>query len=187
LNLTMQWLLRLGKRDTRFLLRRPLHQKQITRRFDLVLMDCPPILNTCCVNALTASDYLIVPVIPSKKAAERVPLLLERVKRLHGVINPELQVAGLLLNRTHGSQLTSWEQDLWTAVQEHSQDRWKLPVHAFGTTIRQSTEVRDSESEFSPPVPGSELHTVFTRLAVELEERLPRDCRRTANVPIGPG
>jgi chromosome partitioning protein len=187
LNLTMQWLLRLGKRDTRFLLRRPLHQKQLTNRFDLVLMDCPPLLNTCCVNALAASDYIVIPVIPSTKAAERVPLLLDRLKRLHGVINPDLQVAGLLLNRTYGAQLTAWERDLWSDVRERAKDRWKLPVHAFETVVRQTTEVRDSETEFTPPPLGSELHGLFARLAAELEERLPRDCRRTAGFSVGPG
>jgi cellulose biosynthesis protein BcsQ len=82
LNLTMQWLLRLGKRDTRFLLRKALHQKRVTNRFDIVLLDCPPLFNTCCVNALAASDYLLIPVLPSRKAAERVPLLLERLQRV---------------------------------------------------------------------------------------------------------
>jgi cellulose biosynthesis protein BcsQ len=82
LNLSMQWLLRQGKRDTRFLLRKALQQKRITRRFDIVLLDCPPLFNTCCVKALGASDYILIPVLPSRKAAERVPLLLERLQGL---------------------------------------------------------------------------------------------------------
>ena len=187
LNLTMRWLLRIGKRDNRFLLRRALQQKRVASRYDIVLLDCPPILNMCCVNALTASDYVLIPVMPSNKAAERVPLLLERLKGLCRVINPELQVVGILLNRTKGAQLTVWEDDLWRDMLVRSQDRWKLPVHAFETFIRQTTEVRDSENEFSPPAPGSELHGLFSRLAAELEERLPRDCRRTTAAPLGSG
>jgi cellulose biosynthesis protein BcsQ len=184
LNLTMQWLLRLGKRDTRFLLRKSLQQKRITRRFDIVLLDCPPLFSTCCVNALAASDYVVIPVLPSRKAAERVPLLLERLQSLHRTINPELQVMGALLNRTHGSELTAWEKDLWSDLLEKGLDRWKLPVHAFDTFIRQTTAVRDSETEFSPPEPGSELYSVFSRLAAEVEARLPGDCRRTAAVAV---
>ena len=187
LNLTMQWLLRQGRRDTRFPLRKALHQKRVTRRFDIVLLDCPPLFNTCCVNALAASDYILIPVLPSRKAAERVPLLLERLQSLHRVINPELQVMGALLNGTHGPQLTAWEKDLWAEMLEQSQDRWKLPVHAFSTFIRQTTEVRDGETEFSPPAPGSELYDLFSRLAAEVEARLPGDCRRTAVAPVGPG
>src|SRR2546430_5634622 len=37
LNLTMHWLLRLGQRDTRFLLRRALHQKRVTNQYDVIL------------------------------------------------------------------------------------------------------------------------------------------------------
>jgi cellulose biosynthesis protein BcsQ len=187
LNLTMQWLLRQGRRDTRFLLRKALHQKRITGRFDIILLDCPPLFNTCCVNALAASDYILIPVLPSRKAAERVPLLLERLQSLHQVINPQLQVMGAVLNRTHGAHLTTWEDDLWRDMLEKGKDRWKLPVHAFETFIRQTTEVRDSEAEFSPPAPGSELHILFSRLAAEVEARLPGDCLRTAIAPVGLG
>ena len=179
LNLTMQWLLRMGRRDTRFLLRKVLHQRQITRRFDIVLLDCPPMFNTCCINALAVSDYLLVPVIPSKKATERVPLLLERLQSLHRVINPQLQLMGVLMNRTHASSLTAWEQDLWTQMLEVGQDRWKLPVPAFHTFIRRTKAVQEVEDEFRSPEPGSELHGLFHRLASEVEERLPGDCRRT--------
>src|SRR5205823_5587133 len=49
LNLTMRWLLREGRRDTRFLLRKALQQRRVTRRYDIVLLDCPPLFNTCCV------------------------------------------------------------------------------------------------------------------------------------------
>jgi len=187
LNLTMQWLLRLGKRDTRFLLRRGLHQTRVAGRYDIVLLDCPPLFNTCCVNALAASDYVLIPVLPSNKAAERVPLLLERLKSLCAVINPELRVVGVLLNRTYGSQLTAWEKDLWQHMLEEAKDQWKLPVPAFETFIRQTNEVRDSENEFCPPAPGSELHGLFSHLVAELEERIPRDCRRATAAPLGSG
>jgi cellulose biosynthesis protein BcsQ len=185
LNLTMRWLLRIGQKDNRFLLRKALHQKRITKRFDVVLLDCPPLFNTCCINALAASDYLIIPVVPSHKAAERVPLLLSYLKTLCPVVNPDLQVAGIVLNRTHRDTSTVREQDLWYDMLERSKDQWKLPVHRFETSIRQSTEVRDNETEFVAPTPGSELHRTFSRLMAELEERLPRDCRRSAAVPSG--
>jgi cellulose biosynthesis protein BcsQ len=182
LNLTLQWLLRLGKRDTRFLLRKALHQKRVTDRYDIVLLDCPPLFNTCCVNALAASDYILIPVVPSRKAAERVPLLLERLQSLHKVINPQLQLMGVLLNRTHASSLTAWELDLWNDMLDRGKDRWTLPVPAFDTSIRQTTEVREGEMEFSPPARESELHGLFSRLVVEVEEKLPGDCHRPTGV-----
>ena len=141
LNLTMQWLLRVCKRDTRFLLRRGLHQRRITRRFDVVLLDCPPLINTCCVNALAASDYVLIPVTPSRKAATG-PQLLYTLKKLCAVINPDLLVAGLLANRTHGAQLTQKEQYLWDTLQVQCKDQWEEPVHSFRTVVRKAPRSR---------------------------------------------
>lgn len=186
LNLTMNWLLKLGRKDTRFLLRRALHQRRITNRFDFVLMDCPPLFNTSCVNALAASDYIMIPATPSIKVAERVPLLLERIKGLCSIINSNLQVAGIVFNRTHGSQLTGWETDLWNDILDRSLNAFQSPVHGFKTTIRHIADVREHEHDFAAPEAGSELFSTFSRLAAELEERLPSDCRRPASIVVGP-
>jgi cellulose biosynthesis protein BcsQ len=51
-NLTIRWVLREGNRDPRFLLTRELQLKRITNAYDVVLLDCPPLMNVCCVNAL---------------------------------------------------------------------------------------------------------------------------------------
>jgi chromosome partitioning protein len=182
--LTMQWQLGHGKRDVRFLLRRGLHQKQVAKRFDIVLLDCPPILNACCLNALAASDYALVPAVPSRSAAVRVPLFLRRLELLKPVINPNIQVLGALLNRTHGPQPSLWERDLWSTTLTQSQNVWKLPIYSFQTSVRQMTEVRDLENEFARPKPGSELHGVFSKVVDELEARLPNDCRRVPS-PLG--
>jgi cellulose biosynthesis protein BcsQ len=179
LNLTMQWLLRVCKRDTRFLLRRGLHQRRVAKRFDVVLLDCPPLINTCCVNALAASDYVIIPVTPSRKAADRAPQLLYTLKKLCAVINPDLLVAGLLANRTHGVQLTQKEQYLWDNLLVQCKDQWEEPVNSFKTVIRQSPEIATSENDFRPAEEGGDLYRMFHGLAKELEERMPGECRRT--------
>ncbi len=177
LNLTMQWMLRLGNKDTRFLLRRALHQRRIQRRFDVVLIDCPPLINTCCVNALAASDYVLTPVTPSRKVAERVTKLLHNLHELKSVINPHLQMLGMFLNRTYSWSTTALERELWQTLQQQCQDIGQ-PVHAFKTLIPQTTEVRDNETVFGSPEKGSDLNKSFGKLLIEMEERLPGECRR---------
>lgn len=184
LNLTMHWLLRLGRRDTRFLLRRALHQRRVTKEYNVILLDCPPLINTGCVNALAAADYVLVPVTPSKKSLERVPQLLKMLRALGARINPTIHPLGIILNRTYGQNLTAMEQDSWKQLQNQCQDVWGSPVYACRTHIRQTTEVRDAESQFVAPGPGSDLYDYFKRLVLELEERLPRECRRTATAPV---
>jgi cellulose biosynthesis protein BcsQ len=183
MNLTMSWLLKLARKDTRFLLRRALHQKRVWSKYDIVLLDCPPLINTCCVNALAACDYVLIPTLPGKKSTERVPLLLETVKRLKLHVNPNLEVAGVILNRTHGAELTAHESDLWNQVLAQGQDRMGVPLYGFQTIIRQNREVRQLESEATHLQPGTDLFEAFRRLAEELEGRLPRECRRLANAP----
>jgi len=103
MNLTVRWFLRDARRDPRFLLRKELQMKKVTNHFDIVLLDCPPLLNVSCSNALAASDYVLVPVMPSAQATARVPVLLERVKNFREAINPELRVLGVFANRTQCS------------------------------------------------------------------------------------
>src|SRR5262249_12287855 len=80
MNLSVRWFLRDSNRDPRFLLRKELHLKRITNTFDIVLIDCPPLINVSCVNALAASDFVLVPVLPSAQSTSRVPTLLERLR-----------------------------------------------------------------------------------------------------------
>jgi cellulose biosynthesis protein BcsQ len=195
MNLTFQWLLRTGhakrqwdgRRDARFLLRRGLHARTLLRKFDIVLLDCPPIINLSCVNALAASDYVLIPATCSRKATERVPPLIRRLKELHSTINPALQVMGLVANRTRGGEeRNSVEQTLWNALTRHAQDELGLEVYSFRQPVPDRAQIRDAEDSFAPPPEGSDVFNAFVALAEEFEGRLPSECRRPAAVPQQP-
>lgn len=67
--------------------------------YDYILIDCPPALNLVTVNALTASDSVIVPVmadILSLKGVEGIAALTQAVKAR---TNPGIKISGFLLNR----------------------------------------------------------------------------------------
>jgi cellulose biosynthesis protein BcsQ len=184
LNLSMRWLLRHGDRDSRFLLRRALHRW--ARRYDLVLLDCPPLLNISCVNALAASDYLLVPVMPSQKAAERVPILLDRIKaeRFRQYINHDLKVLGVVANRVRNGTLAGSESTVWTQLGLRCKEVYGLPVRMCETVVPLTKEVQDCENLSSAaPDGGDRLSGVFDRLADELERGLPNECRRAPAIP----
>ncbi|GAA1590736.1 ParA family protein [Actinomadura kijaniata] len=78
--------------------------------FDLVLIDCPPnLLSHLIDNAWTASDLLWVPVEPEFDAVEAARRVVERVERDRDLLNPDLAVAGFVINRFR-SQLTLHKQ-----------------------------------------------------------------------------
>jgi cellulose biosynthesis protein BcsQ len=182
MNLTIRWLLREGK-DPRFMLRRELHLRRITKQYDVVLLDCPPLINVCCVNALAASDYVLVPILPSKQATARVPILLQRLKDFRENINPELKILGVVANRTHRSELTLEEQNRLSALRTQCKDIWGQDVPLLDTFIRQNAEVRAAEDEHRPLHQGNEMYEAFAELAREVGGRLPTFCRATGRRP----
>jgi len=186
LNLTLGWLLKQGERDARFLLRRALHMKGANADFDIVLLDCPPVLNISCANAFAASDYLLIPTLLSAKSSERVPNLIKAVQEDHFLkhLNSQLRILGVVANRTRYAELKSqeavnWSNQLPNALAAIQKQHTKL----FSTIVAQDTEISSNEEQFTHPKTGGRAHTMFTQLLTELEQELPHDCRipRAAN------
>jgi cellulose biosynthesis protein BcsQ len=143
-------------------------------------------VNISCVNALAASDYVLVPTTLSRKSIERVPLLLRKILRNEQFvrfINPKLQVLGLVANRTYRDDLSGAERADWNQVAAWCRDAYGTEVPRFSTPIPQIKEVRDSEAEFTAGGTGGRLEAVFGQLAAEIERELPSECRRAAKTP----
>jgi len=65
--------------------------------YDFIIIDCPPSLGMMTVNALAASDYLIVPLQCEYFAMEGLGYLLNTVKLVKAQLNPNLALGGILL------------------------------------------------------------------------------------------
>ena len=65
-------------------------------RYDYILVDCPPALNMLTVNALAASDSVMVPVQCEYYALEGLSALLDTIEKIRRILNRDLQVDGLL-------------------------------------------------------------------------------------------
>jgi len=66
-------------------------------KYEYILIDCPPSLDLLTVNALAASDSVLVPIQCEYLALEGVSELLDTLMRLRRTINPALSVEGILL------------------------------------------------------------------------------------------
>lgn len=65
--------------------------------FDYVLIDCPPALNLLTVNALTASDRVMITLQTEFYAMEGLTQLMDSIRRVRQSLNPELEMDGILL------------------------------------------------------------------------------------------
>lgn len=69
----------------------------IREKYEYILIDCPPSLDLLTLNALAASDSVLVPIQCEYLALEGVSELLDTLMRLRRTINPSLVIEGILL------------------------------------------------------------------------------------------
>ncbi len=111
---------------------------------DWVLIDCPPSLDRLTMNALAASDYVLVPVDPGAGGRGALGDTMEYVYSAQKWYNPTLKVLGLLVNNT--DPRTVYDQTTEEVVRDMYGDL------VFETTITASVRVRESTESQTPLV-----------------------------------
>lgn len=71
---------------------------RVKDRYDAVLIDCMPSLGMITINALAASDEVLIPVEASYLPIKGLQQLLKTIGKVRRQINPKLQIAGILFN-----------------------------------------------------------------------------------------
>ncbi len=107
-----------------------------SEKYDVVLIDCQPSLGLLTVNALTASDGVIVPLECEYFALRGVALLKTTIDKVRERLNPKLEIDGVLGTMYDGRTLHSRE------VMERLVQAWGDKV--FHTVIRRTVKFSDS-------------------------------------------
>lgn len=75
---------------------------KIRHRYDYIIIDCPPSLSLLTLNALNASNSVIIPLQPEYLALEGVAQLVNTIKLVKSRYNPALFIEGVLLTMYDG-------------------------------------------------------------------------------------
>ena len=71
--------------------------KKCKNNYDYIIIDCAPSLGLITINALTAADSVIVPIQCEYFALEGLGKLMNTIKSIQNIQNPQLDIEGLLL------------------------------------------------------------------------------------------
>lgn len=150
-----------------YLLRRALEPLQ--QVYDYIFIDSPPALGILTVNAFTASDFVLVPMMSDIFSLQGLTQLSETVSRVKNFCNPELQILGVFL--TKHNPKTRFSREVKGALHMIAQD-FSIPV--LDTFIRESVALREAQSiqqSVLDYAPSCNAIQDYKALTDELQER----------------
>jgi len=149
------------------------------RRFDLVVIDCPPSLGELTRNALSAANQAIVVTEPNNFAIHGAAEAVEAVDVITRATNPSLRTAGIVINRfrpderehvLHSDRLTAAHGDLVfaRAIPEcpgiPQSQRAESPIHSWASPgSREVAEILDDLLDLLLPPPTPEPARISIR------------------------
>lgn len=128
--------------------------EEVKDQFDYIIIDCSPSLGLITLNALTASDAVIVPVQCEYFALEGLGKLLNTIKIVQSRLNPDLEIEGLLL--------TMYDTRLRLANQVVEEVKTHFQQLVFDTLIHRNTTLAEAPSHGQTVI----MHDVTSKGAV---------------------
>ena len=138
----------------------------IRDRYDIIFIDCPPSLGLLTLNALTASDSILVPIQCEYFALEGLSQLMNTVKIVRKGLNPRLDIQGVVL--------TMFSARLNLCVQVVEEVKHYFRDKVYNTMIPRSVRMSEAPSHGLPISlydPRNSGARAYAELAKELIKR----------------
>ncbi len=164
-----------GDKDRAFRLKRALAELVTAelhegKRYDYVLIDCPPSLNLLTINALASADAVVVPLQCEFFALEGLSQLLSTVEQVTRTLNPKLSI--------HGVVLTMYDPRNNLATQVAADVRRFMGDKVYETMIPRNVRVSEAPSHGKPVLlydlkcQGSQAYLRLASEVIQREKRL---------------
>lgn len=137
--------------------------KEIKDEFDYILIDCPPNLGLLTINALCASDRVLIPVSTDYLSLRGVDLLVDTVAKVKDNLNEDLEVLGLIA--TMYDSRTRHSNEILDVFKDN---------HNLIGTVSESVRIKDSilasmpMGEFDPTHKTAEEYKAITEKIIEM-------------------
>ncbi|HBD64287.1 MAG TPA: ParA family protein, partial [Clostridiales bacterium] len=113
----------------------------IKDKYDYIFIDTPPALSILTVNAFTASDYIIIPMLADIFSLQGIAQLSETIDRVRKYCNPNVKVEGIALTKYNKRTVLSREiKGTAELIAE------QLNTSIFNSTIRSSVAIMEAQT-----------------------------------------
>lgn len=152
----------LAKTGREYALERSL--RDVTGRYDFILIDCPPSLGILTINGLTAAQQVFIPLQCEALSHRGVGQLLETLNDIRRFTNPHLEIGGLIPtmydNRSRHARAV-----LADVGQRYGVDVMEPPVRK-SIRFAEASQAGRSILSYAPTHPGAEAYRVHARRLV---------------------
>ena len=136
--------------------------------FDFTIIDCLPSFGHLHLAALTAADYVLIPVKPAPYALAGMKDLFETIKKAKKYFNAELKILGIVINQADGRKPII-EREMEQALREaYGELVFKTKINKR-VKFEESPAFQQSITQYSPKGPAA---TEFETLTEEILQRL---------------
>ena len=133
--------------------------------YDFILLDCMPSLGMLTVNALAASDQVLIPVQANYLSAKGLEQLLQTVNKVKRQINPKLRIEGILL--TMVDYRTNFAKEISTLIRDTYGGRLKVYDADIPRSVRAAEISAEGVSIFKHD-PGGKVAEAYQSLTKEV-------------------
>jgi len=145
---------------------------RVRDKYDYILIDCPPSLGLLTLNALTASDAVLIPVQCEYFALEGLGQLLNTINIVKKNFNSNLTIEGVLL--------TMYDQRLRLSNQVVDEVKKYFEDKVFNTVIHRNVRVSEAPSHAKPVILYDAISSGAQNYLALAQEILDRDNKETS-------
>ena len=150
----------------------------VKRDYDYVLLDCRPSLGMLVINALSASDYVLVPVQADYLAAEDMTELVGTVRSIQRQINPRLKIGGVFLTMANE---TTFRKDIVNSVKSNFGRHLPVLDTVIPAMVRLA-EVSTADKSIFQHEPRGRAADAYRRLTKEVLDIGSKERSRTSDL-----
>jgi len=134
---------------------------KVSDNYDYIIIDCPPSLNLLNTNALTAANSVLIPVQSEYYSLEGITQLLQTIRLVQRLFNPNLKIEGVLL--TMYDARTNLAAEVGQEIRKHFKEK------AYKTYIPRNVKLSEAPSaglsiyDYDLKSEGAKAYVVLTR------------------------